>query len=222
MSRPSGGYTISGEPVPGVTTIISRFKDSGGLLKWAHTCGLKGLNMTDIRDKAAGSGGKVHDAIEAYILEKEPPEELSNNEKNALESWIWWWKMRGSHRPMEVVECEIPHVCLMMRFGGTPDAVLRQDGQLYIADWKTGKGVYADVVVQLGAYYELLCAAHVLDRYEIEDAVGLVVHVPLDGSPAREYKISNSKLRAGREAFCTMRELYDQVSEVEDIWKNLK
>ena len=40
MARPKGGYRLkSGESVPGVTTIIGRFKDSGGLLWWAFEQG---------------------------------------------------------------------------------------------------------------------------------------------------------------------------------------
>jgi hypothetical protein len=36
MARPKGGYrNAEGVRVPGVTTIIGRFKDSGGLINWA-------------------------------------------------------------------------------------------------------------------------------------------------------------------------------------------
>ena len=33
--HPIGGYKVDGVKVPGVTTILGRFKDSGGLLYWA-------------------------------------------------------------------------------------------------------------------------------------------------------------------------------------------
>lgn len=40
MATPRGGYfTAAGEKVPSVTTILSRFKDSGGLMFWAHGVG---------------------------------------------------------------------------------------------------------------------------------------------------------------------------------------
>ncbi len=40
MPHPKGGYkTQDGKRAPGVTTIIGRFKDSGGLLWWAFEQG---------------------------------------------------------------------------------------------------------------------------------------------------------------------------------------
>lgn len=40
MGTPKGGYfTAAGEKVPSVTTVLGRFKDSGGLLFWAHKVG---------------------------------------------------------------------------------------------------------------------------------------------------------------------------------------
>lgn len=40
MGTPKGGYfSASGEQVPSVTTILGRFKDSGGLMFWAHKVG---------------------------------------------------------------------------------------------------------------------------------------------------------------------------------------
>jgi hypothetical protein len=40
MAHPSGGYhNKDGQRVPGTTTIIGRFKDSGGLMYWAKDQG---------------------------------------------------------------------------------------------------------------------------------------------------------------------------------------
>ena len=39
MAHPKGGYKLDGKRVPGTTTIIGRFKDSGGLLYWAFEQG---------------------------------------------------------------------------------------------------------------------------------------------------------------------------------------
>jgi hypothetical protein len=40
VATPKGGYfTAAGEKVPSVTTILGRFKDSGGLMFWAHKVG---------------------------------------------------------------------------------------------------------------------------------------------------------------------------------------
>lgn len=51
-------------------------------------------------------------------------------------------------------------VCDEYAFGGTPDAATVEiDGELALADWKTG-GIYQDHLVQLAAYHYLWNAAH--------------------------------------------------------------
>ena len=39
MATPKKGYRYQNEVIPGTTTIISRFKDSGALMYWAHQQG---------------------------------------------------------------------------------------------------------------------------------------------------------------------------------------
>jgi len=62
MARPASGYRLKdGTRVPGVTTIIGRFKDSGGLLYWAFEQGQAAergeiSNLYDKRDEAADAG----------------------------------------------------------------------------------------------------------------------------------------------------------------------
>jgi hypothetical protein len=57
-------YEIGGKRVPSVTTIISRFKDSGGLIHWAWQQGMDGLDYRETRDKAALAGHLAH-----YLME---------------------------------------------------------------------------------------------------------------------------------------------------------
>lgn len=77
MPRPDGGYrTKAGKVVPGVTTIIGRFKESGGLVRWAFEQGklyergeIHGLN--DKRDKAAEAGTIVHLLVQEYLCREQ-------------------------------------------------------------------------------------------------------------------------------------------------------
>lgn len=43
MPTPKQGYYLDGKRVPSVTTIISRFKESGGLIHWSWQCAWDGL-----------------------------------------------------------------------------------------------------------------------------------------------------------------------------------
>ncbi len=73
MARPKGGYkNKEGQRVPGVTTIIGRFKDSGGLMFWACEQG-KAIERGEIdklydkRDEAAEAGTIAHALVEMHI-----------------------------------------------------------------------------------------------------------------------------------------------------------
>ncbi len=66
--RPKSGYRLKdGAKVPGVTSVISRFKESGGLIHWAWKCGVDGIDYRQARDKAAEAGLIAHDMIDAWI-----------------------------------------------------------------------------------------------------------------------------------------------------------
>jgi hypothetical protein len=73
MPHPKGGYKLqSGEKVPGVTTIIGRFKESGALLWWAFGQGKAAErgeinSLYDVRDQAAEAGTIAHSLVERYI-----------------------------------------------------------------------------------------------------------------------------------------------------------
>jgi len=73
MARPKSGYkNNAGKRVPGVTTIIGRFKDSGGLLWWAFEQGKSAErgeinSLYDKRDEAAASGTIAHELFELHI-----------------------------------------------------------------------------------------------------------------------------------------------------------
>jgi len=68
MGRPSSGYrTPEGERVVGVTTVLSRFKESGGLIHWAWQQGRDGLDYRESRDKAANAGSIAHTLVELDI-----------------------------------------------------------------------------------------------------------------------------------------------------------
>ena len=53
MARPYKGYEIDGEKVPGVTTVLSRFKESGALMYWAWKQGTEGKDFRETKQAAA-------------------------------------------------------------------------------------------------------------------------------------------------------------------------
>jgi len=161
MPSPKEGYRLAdGTRVPGTTTIIGRFKDSGALLKWAWNEGKEGRELYQKRDEAADIGTAAHAMVEASIrgLNPEGCAELHKlNEigqvkaRNAFFSYRAW----ASVSRLEIVEQEIQLVSEQYRFGGTPDAIGKVNGKFILLDWKTSSGVYGDYLLQLAAYRQL-------------------------------------------------------------------
>src|SRR5262245_51951473 len=56
-----------GRRLPSVTTILSRFKDSGALIHWAWSEGIEGRDYRETRSKAAVAGSLAHQMVEARL-----------------------------------------------------------------------------------------------------------------------------------------------------------
>jgi len=163
MAHPSGGYrNKAGERVPGVTTIIGRFKDSGGLLYWAFEQGKAAERgeierLYDKRDAAAESGTLAHEMVEAHIKgEKfEPPfgtlDSTIEEANAAFDAYLNWEQTTR----LNIVEQEMPLVSEAHHYGGCPDAIGEVNGRLCLVDWKTSNGIYPDYLIQLAAYKTL-------------------------------------------------------------------
>lgn len=152
--RPDEYRTSNGERVPSVTTILGRFKDSAGLLRWANTEGLEGRKL--YADKAAVEvGSLVHHMVEASLHGVDPPsipDDYSERVSSAFGAWQRWWRVNV----FEILATEIPIVSEEWRFGGTIDLVLRDsDGRVCLGDIKTSNAVYGDYLLQLAAYGNL-------------------------------------------------------------------
>lgn len=158
MPTPRKGYfTKDGTKVPGTTTIIGRFKESGALIAWAYGRGKEGLDLYDSRDKAAELGTIVHNMVEAKIKGEDytmlMPIGLTNSERDAIESAFFAFLEWFDSNSFEVISQEEQMVSEIHFFGGTPDAIAKDGkGRIVLLDWKTSNGIYQDYILQLGAY----------------------------------------------------------------------
>ena len=177
MAHPKKGYFLpDGSRIPGTTTIISRFKDSGALMYWACEQG-KAIergeisNLYDKRDAAGDSGTAVHflvrrhtfglpplelDKLETLVMDGDGILELNDDNRqqvqSGLDAYIAWERMTK----LKIVHQEIQLVSEEHQFGGCPDAVGRDPtGRIVLLDWKTSKGIYPAHKFQLAAYEQL-------------------------------------------------------------------
>jgi tRNA(Leu) C34 or U34 (ribose-2'-O)-methylase TrmL len=176
MATPKGGYrNAKGIRVPSVTTVIGRFKDSSGLIKWAyrqgrehehlrHTGGEDPGDLYAVTKKAADAGSIAHDMIERHILSGTEsdaiPAQWEDAEHNvkllALNSYRQFVKWQAQTR-IRVIETETGGVSEQYQYGGTFDGVGEDsEGKLVLIDWKTSNAVYEDYLVQLAAYAQLI------------------------------------------------------------------
>ena len=164
---PTQPYYYEKNRVPSVTTILSRFKESGALIYWAYNQGIKHGEMpTSERPaslysetEALDIGTLAHRMVELYLSdintdmafdELMPTPEVKEAGTLAFNNFLNWWKSQD----FEIIQQEFPMTCPL--YGGTPDAIaVNKDGKYVILDWKTSKGIYADYLVQCAAYAHL-------------------------------------------------------------------
>ena len=109
-----------GNRLPSVTTIIGRFKESGGLLYWANQQGLEGKTLDQARAEVTTPGTLAHKAVEDHINGR--PEtalsgagEVTEKARNAYAAYLHWEAMnRITFRHTEVSLANEQHA-----FGGT-------------------------------------------------------------------------------------------------------
>lgn len=165
MPTPRAGYFLKdGTKVPSVTTILSRFKESGGLMQWAFKQGQSGApHLYAEAEKAAAIGTVVHAMVEEHLKGSSLDESIALGKKmisegesadaldkvmSAFNAYLAWHK----NFDVEPVEQEIQLVSEKHRYGGTPDIIGNVGGKLSLLDVKTSSSVFGDFLLQLGGY----------------------------------------------------------------------
>lgn len=201
----------AGNKVPSVTTIIGRFKESGGLLYWANEAGRNGLTLEQARQPAATAGTMAHELVEAHLRGEKPPAldasgDIIEKAKAAFATFLKWQKQSA----LKFKHVEVPLVSDAHRFGGRIDAIGTIGNELVLCDFKTSNSVYSDYTLQLAAYailwnesypdHPLVGGFHLL-RFAKEEGDFAHHHFP--------------KLDKEQAVFLSMRKLFDDVKDIE-------
>lgn len=151
----AGYYTKDGTRVPSVTTVLARWKDSGGLIHWAWDLGTQQIDYRKVRDAAADAGSIAHLMVENYTngVEFDPSlydKGLLSKAEGAFGAFKEW----ADQTNLKVVRTELGLVSEKYRYGGTLDAMM-VNGRLALGDYKTSNAVYGEHCCQLAAYGQL-------------------------------------------------------------------
>ena len=201
----------NGKRVPSVTTILSRFKESGGLLYWANSEGLDGKTLEEARTPAMTSGTMAHDLVEAHINGWEPPilrgkKEVIDHAKAAFEMYLKW----ADQTKIKIEHTEISLVSDKHRFGGMSDAIGLVGNNMVLVDWKTSNSIYADYLLQ--------CAAYVMlweENYPDHPITG-GVYIARFAKEHPDFTVAHfGEIEYAKKVFLRMRELYDMVKAIE-------
>lgn len=168
-------YLLNGRTVPGVTSIIG-ILDKPALVQWAadesaayadeHWARLSEMRSADrIKEiararfaanrKSIWRGHRIHRAAEQLAREGSTEVEVAPEYLPGVEAYA---KLLDDHGFRSVM-VEAPVASTTYQYAGTLDTVVESDrwGRVLL-DVKTGKGVYAEVALQLAAYrYADLC-----------------------------------------------------------------
>lgn len=233
MATPRAGYrTKDGVKVPSVTTVLGRFKDSGGLIKWAYSQGREHENLAmrdlpapthlhDNVEKAALAGTIAHDFIESYILDGAKEGErfaaikakyadaeaaVKTRAWNAYQQFLKWL----SNTNITITHTEMGNVSEKYRYGGTLDAIGRDaDGAVILLDWKSSNKIYGEMLIQLAAYALLLEENH-------PELIPTGYHILRVAKETADFGHHYyGELEKEKKSFLLMRELYDLVYDIQ-------
>ena len=170
-------YKANGKWVESVTTILGLIDKSGALMTWnerlerAYLTTLIGQKLTPEiietsitlhnvkRDEAGDDGTAIHDYIEmfanAIIHGTDTPmitPDMNENVIRGINGFLDWY----NSNEVEFLEGEMIVYSPKYNYIGKPDRILKVNGIKKLADWKSGKGIYKSVELQLNAYENAL------------------------------------------------------------------
>lgn len=185
IKQPYNSYLIEGDLYVGVSTILNVESAGDFLIPWAlRTFGTQPDPMAahkQFMDEVSSIGTSIHKYIELDLAGKDGSAVATDATIDAITAYHDWKK----EHEIEVLANEMTVHHSDWRCAGTLDGVLKVDGKLYVADWKTGK--FKDrYFTQLAAYKAMLERAPKSKKIPgIEDAELAVIEINRDGAPAK-------------------------------------
>lgn len=205
-----------GTIVPGVTTILGVL-NKPALVKWANNLGLQGIDSTKYRDETAVIGTLAHEMIQEYLGGPKWDRAAYNAHQldaaeNAALSFYEWEKRLGAKLVTKHIELGL--VSEKNRYGGTIDWYGEIDGEMWLVDLKTCKGLWPEHTYQIAAYHELL----IENGYTV-DHVRLLRVGRTEDEGFDDHIVGLSELHRARSVFESALRLYEATKDYERFKK---
>lgn len=206
-----------GKRLPGVTTVLGVL-DKPALVPWAARQAAEATAAAIVdggqpvaqaieigrlapfkrRQDAADAGTQAHACLEAHYAGEPWPEDATDAARACAHRVIRHIEGRG----YQVIASEWSATMFGHGegWGGTLDLIVEREGLVFVADLKTGKGAFDEVVPQLAAYRHLWDWSRD-DREHLITGGGVVFHAPIEGDGVNEIALSQAKLDAGWRVF---------------------
>ena len=155
VSRQNRYKLTDGTVVPSVTTILGVL-NKPALLVWANNLGLQGYKMGEYVDELAQVGTCAHLMITSMLQGQKPDlDDFSKVQidmaENSVLSFLEWQRQNDFY----IIETELQLVSENLRYGGTIDCYCKLNNKFTILDFKTGKSIYDEHLLQVSAYKHL-------------------------------------------------------------------
>jgi hypothetical protein len=165
--------------------------------------------------EAATIGGIVHDLIENYVNAKINNIDFSLNEEfdervvNGFQAFIDWEKAHN----VKFLHAEKLIYSKQYGYVGMCDCIAIIDKKLFILDWKTGKGVYNEMLFQVSAYGK----AHEEESGEKVEGLAIIhLHKDTGDFSIREISLEEYKECADSFVHCLAVKKHLKVMEARD------
>jgi hypothetical protein len=112
--------------------------------------------------------------------------------QQAIKNFVEWW----TKQDVKVLKAEQKLCSRKLKLAGTADLVCELNGKLTVLDWKTGSGIYPEMLLQMGAYAMM---------YQEEFKV-----------PVRQLGVVNCSVKSGFKVFFT-----NDVRKLTSIYKKV-
>lgn len=196
--------TTSGELVPGVTTILG-LRAKPALVEWAFRVGKENPNLNTVReyvDDLADIGTCAHYILDCYLRNVIPDfGDFSPNVVEAAQVPVSKYHEWARGKTIELISADLEMVSDRHKFGGKLDVFASIDGKRTVVDFKTGRSIYTEAVIQVAAYAEML-----KERGEHVDEVR-VLQIGRTGAEGFSERVL-SDWSNHWQAFLALRELY--------------